>query len=267
MDKTLAKGIQVLETLADSDTPMSVSEVAEVCNLARSNAHRVLNTLLEFGYVSQDEVSKRYRMTLRVWSLGSKAVDRLNFRKEAMPFMERLNDETGETTHLSVLNELSVIYIDKLEAKHAVRTFTRIGGMAPAFCVATGRAILAFLREEIIEAAIAEAMPFTENTITEPDSLRAELSATRGRGYAVNRGEWRGGAYGLAVPIFSATNHVVAAIGISAPAERMPDERIAELVEYLKRIGTELSRNLGASEAFLCTEERTVNQTTHAARP
>ncbi|MDW5377766.1 IclR family transcriptional regulator [Halomonas sp. HP20-15] len=251
MDKTLVKGIHVLETIAASDSPMSVSEVAEACGLARSNAHRVLSTFLKLGYLSQDESTRRYRMTLRVWSLGSRLVDRLDFKREALAFLERLNNETGEATHLSVLNGHNVIYIDKLEAKHAVRTFTRIGGIAPAFCVATGRAMLAYQNDETIEDAIAQSTSFTENTITDHEALREELRLTRLRGYAVNRGEWRGGAYGIAVPVFSATNHVIAAIGISAPAERMSDDRIEHLAILLKELGRELSRNLGASNALM----------------
>lgn len=255
MDKTLVKGIHVLETIANSDSPMSVSEVAETCGIARSNAHRVLSTLLSLGYLSQDESTRRYRMTIRVWALGSKLVDRLDFNREAVPFLEKLNQETGETTHLSVLNGYNVIYINKLEARHAVRTYTRIGGIAPAFCVATGRAMLAYQNDDAIEDAIkdaiAQAVPFTENTLTDPEALREELRLTRLRGYAVNRGEWYGGSYGIAVPIFSATNQVIAAIGISAPAERLPEDCIEQLAIFIKDLGQKLSRNLGANDASM----------------
>lgn len=251
MEKTLVKGINVLETLASHESPMSVSEVSKACDITRSNAHRLLTTLLELGYVTQDEITKRYRMTLRVWSLGSRIVDRLNFKREALPFLEKLNDATGETTHLSVLDDINVIYIDKLEAKHAVRTFTRIGGTAPAFCVATGKAMLAYQKERTIEEAIAHATQFTANTITDAATLREELKMTQQRGYAVNRGEWRGGAYGLAVPVFSASNEAIAAIGISAPTDRMSEDRVEGLANFLKTIGYELSLSLGATESVL----------------
>ncbi|MES1923747.1 IclR family transcriptional regulator [Salinisphaera sp. T31B1] len=239
--------MKVLETLADFDEPASVSELAEACGLTRSNAHRVLATFQTLGYVAQDSRSRRYHMTLRVWSLGSKAVERLDFKQEARPFLDRLNEMTGETTHLSILDDIDVIYIDKLEARHAVRTFTRIGGRAPAICVATGKAALAFSRPERIDRAIAGIEKFTDSTVTDPSALRAELDAVREQTFAVNRGEWRGGAYGLAVPIFSALDEVVAAIGISAPRDRMAEDRIEALTDEIKTIGRQLSVRLGAS--------------------
>jgi len=250
MDKTLIKGLKVLEMLASFDEPASVSEIAYACGLTRSNAHRVLATFQALGYVAQDSRSRRYHMTLRVWSLGSKAVDRLDFKQEARPFLEQLNDMTGETTHLSILDDIHVIYIDKLEARHAVRTFTRIGGRAPAICVATGKAALAFTSPERIERAVSQIEKFTDSTVTDPDALRAELDTVRTQAFAVNRGEWRGGAYGLAVPIFSATNEIIAAIGISAPRDRMSEERIESLVDKIKAIGCQLSERLGATGQY-----------------
>jgi len=247
MDKTLVKGLGVLETLAHHDKPMAVSEVAAACDLTRSNAHRVLSTLSQLGYVNQDEVSRRYGLTLKLWALGASLVDRLNLKEVAAPFLRELNEITGETTHLSVRDGHDIIYIDKLEARHAVRTFTRIGGRAPCHCVATGKAILAFQSEAVIDQACESVVSFTQRTITDPIAVREEIYRTRERGYAINRGEWRGGAYGLAVPVQGADAKVAAAIGISAPGERMPDDRIEHLVPILKRIGAQMSQALGAT--------------------
>lgn len=242
MDKTLAKGLDIVEMLARHESPMSVSEVALARGLTRSNAHRVLATL---GYVTQDAQTRRYALTLKLWTLGALIIARLDLKSVATPFLHELNEVTGETTHLSLRDGSEIMYIDKLEAKHVVRTFTRIGGKAPAYCVATGRAMLAFQDRPTIDHACEEAVGFTPATITDPIALRDELHRTRERGYAVNRGEWRGGAYGLAVPIRNVHGRVDAAIGISAPRERLPETRIAELVPTLKRLGEDMSRALG----------------------
>jgi DNA-binding IclR family transcriptional regulator len=218
MDKTIAKGLRVLETLAHQETPMAVSEVATVCDLTRSNAHRTLAIL---GYVEQKPISCRYKLALKIWSLGASLIARLDIKEVATIFLCELNEVTGETTHLSVRDGHEILYIDKLEAKHAVRTFTRVGGRAPAFCVATGKAMLAFQNEVVVEQACNAIVTFTPQTTSDPIMLREELYFTRVRGYAINRGEWRGEAYGLAVPIRDVEGKVNAAIGISAPCDRL----------------------------------------------
>lgn len=248
MDKTLIKGLRVLEILATYEEPVSVSELAAACNIAKSNAHRVLKTFLTMGYVTQEPATRRYRLTLRVWSLGSKTIERLDFKREAQPFLSELNKLSGETTHLSILDRYEVIYIDKLEAVHAVRTFTHIGGRAPAYCVATGRALLAYQSEDVIAQALAETPAFNNATETDPDRLRDILNEVSRSAIAINRGGWQGGAYGLAAPIFSAANRPVAAIGISAPRERMPEDRIAELAPQIVDIACRLSIALGATD-------------------
>lgn len=245
MDKTLAKGLGVLETLARDEHPMAVSEVARACSLTRSNAHRVLATLAELGYVEQEPASRRYALTLKLWSMGASLIARLDIKSVAVPYLRELNEVTGETTHLSVRDGHEIMYLDKLEARHAVRTFTRVGGKAPAFCVATGKAMLAFQDAAVIEQACEAATSFTARTITDPVAIREELQRIRERGYAVNRGEWRGGAFGLAVPVRDAEGRVSAAIGISAPSDRLPDSRIEELVPVVIRLGADMSRALG----------------------
>lgn len=249
MDKTLAKGLGVLETLAREERSMAVSEVARACGLTRSNAHRVLATLAELGYVSQESASRRYALTLKLWSMGASLIARLDIKQVAAPFLRELNEATGETTHLSVRDGHEIMYLDKLEARHAVRTYTRVGGKAPAFCVATGKAMLAFQHDTVIEQACENAVSFTTRTVTDPVAIREELRRVRERGYAVNRGEWRGGAFGLAVAVRNAEGGVEAAIGISAPADRLPDSRIRELVPLVIRLGAEMSTALGYTDS------------------
>jgi DNA-binding IclR family transcriptional regulator len=249
MDKTFAKGIRLLETLVEAGEPATVTELARRCELTKSNAHRLLATLQELGYVSQHAETKRYVPTLKLWELGATVVGRLTLREVAAPFLRELNEITGETTHLSVLDRGEIIYIDKLEAKHAVRTYTRIGGRAPAYCVATGKAMLSHQDEWLLEEVSGHLLRFTDRTLTDPIALREELYRIREQGYSLNRGEWRGGAYGLAVPVHDSTERVVAAIGISAPEDRMPQPRIDELVPILKRIGGDMSRALGSRKS------------------
>ncbi len=108
--------------------------------LTKSNAHRLLQTLVGCGYVRNLAQSGRYELTLKVWTLGAAVVGRLDLKTVASEYMERLCQLSGETVHLSVLDGAEVMYIDKIDSPQPVRAYSRIGGRVPAYCVATGKA-------------------------------------------------------------------------------------------------------------------------------
>lgn len=114
--------------------------------------HRLLATLQTQGFVRQaPPPSSTYELTLKIWELGSYVVKRLDFVAIAHPAMETLAQATGETVHLSVLDDTDVVYVDKIESKHQIRAHTSVGMRAPAFAMATGKAMLAHEPDEALE--------------------------------------------------------------------------------------------------------------------
>lgn len=243
MDTTLLKGLDVLEAIATRAEPCGVTELAQELGLVKSNVHRVLQTLAHRGYVRKDERSGRYACTLKIWELGATVVDRLDVRPAARPAVEALAARTSETVHLSVLDGNEVIYIDKVDSPHPVRAYSRIGGRAPAYCVATGKALLAHAPEALVSEISLK--KYTARTITDPEALRKELRRVREAGYAINRGEWRGSVGGLAAPILDPQRGAVAAIGISGPVDRLSANRLRELAPLVVKAARETSRALG----------------------
>lgn len=219
MEKTLAKGLAVLETLARLGHPVGVTETAKAIGLQKSNAHRLLRSLADLGYVRQVEDTARYELTLKLWEMGQRVIVRMDIATEATPAMRRLAAATQETVHLSLLDGDEVVYVHKIESPHPVRAYSAIGGRAPAHCVATGKALLAFQPPDAVDLSAAR-KPFTPATITDPLALRAELDRIRKSGHAINKGEWREGVFGVAAPILDASGRAVAAIGISGPQDR-----------------------------------------------
>lgn len=242
MDTTLTKGLRILEMLCQSDRRRGVTELANELGLQKSNTHRLLQTLTQLGYVEKDEDGGRYGPTLRLWELGAMVADRLDLRVVARPYLTKLAQETQETVHLSILSGLEVIYIDKVDSPFPIRAYSRVGGRAPAHCVATGKVLLAF-SGETVEKALLTSKPkrYTSTTICTPDELRKQFSLIRRRGFATNRGEWREGVNGLAVPIFDHSGKAIAAVGITLP----PVQPSRDLIENLKRRAFEISRSLG----------------------
>lgn len=245
MDKTLAKGMSVLEVLVAADGPQGVSQLARKLDLSKSNTHRLLQTLSALGYVASKE--GRYYLTPKLWVLGADLMSRLDVRRIALPELERLAEDTQETVHLSVLDNDEVVYVDKIDSPQPIRAYTKIGGRAPAWCVATGKAMLAFQPQEQIERVARQLKPFTSLSISDAPSLRRELQEVRELGYAVNRGEWREEIGGLAAPIFDSRATVVAALGISGPTGRINAQAIDRFAPKVREAARAVSRQMGAN--------------------
>src|SRR3982751_2520970 len=124
----------------------------------------------------------------------------MNIRNAATAEMEKLLKLTRETVHLSVLDGDEVVYVHKLDSPEPVRAYSEIGGRAPAYCVATGKAILAWQDDAYLQQLSRRLARHTEKTITKPTELMQELERIRVAGFAVNRGEWRETVWGVASP-------------------------------------------------------------------
>ncbi|WP_414476354.1 IclR family transcriptional regulator [Microvirga sp. M2] len=246
MDKTLLKGLNVLEHVAAREGGVRITDIAAELDLTKSNAHRVLKTLEHAGYLRQDPKSREYGPSLKLWELGSAIVGRMDIRTHASDVLRRLANEARESVHLSVLENGEVIYIDKIDSPAAIGAYTRIGGRAPAYCVATGKAMLCYLPEDELRPILAHLNRHSKNTIVDPEELRRELMTSRQRGYTLNRGEWRDNVWGIATAIRGASSNVIAAIGVSGPEFHFDQEgRCEALAEMVMRAGREISGRIG----------------------
>ena len=191
MDKTLLKGLRVLETLAASPQPMGVTTLSRALDLTKSNAHRTLQTLVAAGYARSNPETATYECTLKLFEVASTVVSRLDVRQIADPYLQQLAHATHESIHLSVLDGLDVIYLNKIESPQPVRAYSAIGGRAPAHCVASGKALLAWQSDDMLAGLPEDLAQWTPHTLNTRDALLADLAETRRRGFSINCGEWR----------------------------------------------------------------------------
>ncbi|HEY4065515.1 MAG TPA: IclR family transcriptional regulator [Burkholderiaceae bacterium] len=245
MDTTLLKGLQILEALASSDASRGVSELARELGLTRSNVHRTLKTLCSAGYVRQSDSSDNYECTLKLFQLGGAVLARVNVRQVAEPQMEALAAKTRETVHLSVLDDTDVIYLSKIDSPQPVRAYSTVAGRAPAYAVATGKALLAFQPEGYAARFADRFEAFTPRTLVTISALQHEIETIRQQGYAINRGEWRESVGGLAAPIFDASRRAIAAVGISGPVERLKPAVLKSFTPDVVQAARSISRSLG----------------------
>jgi DNA-binding IclR family transcriptional regulator len=220
MNNTLLKGLAVIELLSRSERPLNLTQIGKELGMAKSNVHRLMQALVETRFVLRDEASGTYSPSIKLWELGSAVLGKLDLRRHAERQMDALMEQTGESVHLSVLDGIEVVYVHKIDSASPVRAYSQIGGRVPAYCVATGKALLAFSSERVVELACSTLRRHTDSTITDRDEFLKEMRIVRQRGYAINRAEWRQGVWGLAAPVLDARGFVIAAVGISGPAER-----------------------------------------------
>lgn len=245
MEKALIKGMRVLELLAAAEKPLGVTEIAEQLGLGKSAAHRPLSTLTSLGYVQHDEETGRYSASLKMWEVGTQVLVRLDLKRAASAPMAALANATLETVHLSVFDHGEVVHIDKIECKHPIRAYSRVGGRVPSHCIATGKAMLAFQPEAVIESLAKNLKPVTPRTVVGREQLLKELEEVRRHGYAFSQGGWQEGVNGLGAPVRDATGAVVAAIGISGPANRLGRTHSRRYLGFVLEAANDLSAALG----------------------
>jgi IclR family transcriptional regulator, KDG regulon repressor len=237
--QTLARGLRLLQAIADGGEGVAVRELARSAALPRSIVQRLLHTLEAEGFLERHPSQVGYRLSIKLWGLGCAAVRRLTVRDVARPYLEALSARTSEMTKLGVLDDTDVVYIDRVECPLAVRAYVPIGGRAPAHSVATGKAILAFLPREKMRGGARG------RDGGQSKSLQAEFEQIRRRGYAVNRGEWEQAVGAIAAPIFDAQGDAVASIGIILPSHRLTAAKATQMGVWTATAAAEISRKLG----------------------
>ena len=244
--QALDRAFAVLDLLGESDTPLGLAQVASSLQLHKSTAHRFLMVLERHRMVERTS-SGKFRLGLRLFDLGNRAIEQYDLRDRAQPHLRRLVAETEETAHLCILEGAHVIYIDKIEPARSVRMITRIGASNPVHCTSVGKAILAFLPEERIADILRRTRfeRFTHRTIATPEALRTEIEKTRRRGYAVDDEELEEGLRCIAVPLLDAQRQPVAAVSISGPSFRVTAQKLPAIANQLLQCVRGISADMG----------------------
>lgn len=246
IDKTLSKGLALLEHMSQMNHPARVSELARSSNLTKSNVHRLLQSLRKLGYIRQCTTSAAYELTPKMWEIGSSYLSHTDIHTAAFDDMHSLGRASKETIHLSILDHHDVIYIGKIDSRLPIQAYSHLGARAPIHAVATGKAILAYQRPDALQDILPEALePYTDTTLITREQLMEELILVRKNGYAINKGEWRTGVNGIAAPIWNDSREVCVGIGITGPAERMDHSSLLDFAPIVVQAAKNISRKIG----------------------
>jgi DNA-binding IclR family transcriptional regulator len=271
--QAIERAMAILNAFTAEEPELRVSELADRLGLHKSTVHRFLVNLETAGLVERTPRTGRYRLGMRLFELGSLVLQRMDLWDEALPFLESLVRDSGETGHLAVLDGGEAIYIERVEARRALRVPSAVGRGYPAHATNLGKVLLAYTDPGQLESWISERglAAFTANTITDATQLRAELAAIRERGYAVDNEEYDEGLRCIGSPVWDHNGRVVAAVGIGGPVTRITPARIEELADLVMAAARGLSRRLGAHQSGAYTSPgvrlRTTSEHSPPARP
>lgn len=230
--QSIDRVFDIVEALSSSPHGMSLTDLAAAVGLHVSTVHRLLASLSSRGYVQKDIETGKYRLTLKMFEVGSRAACGVNLVSIARPYLERLAEFSGEAVHLVARMGDEVVYLYKEDTSSSIaRMASFVGLKNPMYCTGVGKCILANLPPEAVRGIWDRSVitAFTPNTITDLDRLTAELKQIKAQGYALDNEEHEPGVFCIAAPIFDYSAHPVAAISVSAPASRMEPERIKEI--------------------------------------
>jgi IclR family acetate operon transcriptional repressor len=233
---------RILEELARSQR-LGLKEITQNTSIAKSTVFRILNTLVQIGYVIRDS-NRYYRISPMLGRLVNEEAIHEELRRLALPLMLELRDKYGETVNLGIQEYDKVTYIEVVPSEFALRLQESRGASVPAHASALGKAILAFSPQSVVEQVVRphHLQSITPNTITDPDGFLTEIKHVHKVGFAFDRGEGSLLAVCIGAPILNEHGDAIAAMSISGPASRFNPKRDSPVIASLLKVTTELSR-------------------------
>jgi DNA-binding IclR family transcriptional regulator len=245
--QVLDRTLQLLDILAESNRELGTAELTTRLSLNKSTVHRLLMVLKRHQLVRKNPVQAKYGLGMKLFELGTRAVNGIELRARAEPFLKRLVDETDETAHLCILDQTEMVSIANLPGPWTLQIPSTIGRRAPLHCTAVGKAFIAFLPNRVLTGLLSQLTlkRFTAHTIVTRTALKTELSRVRERGYAIDDEEIEQGLRCVGAPIRDHTGRVVASVSIAGPIYRVTKARLPALVRTTVTIARDFSRSIG----------------------
>jgi DNA-binding IclR family transcriptional regulator len=246
---TVAAALRVLSFMAAQQGPVAAATLARALDLPRSSTYRLLAELAEQGFVLHFPEARRYGLGIAAFELSAGYVRQEPVTRLGRPVLAALVDRVGESAHLAVLAGREVVYLVEERAPRRPALVTDVGVRLPSHLTASGRALLAELPREQVRALFPDASAFTRRggPAQTAAGLRAELTATRARGYATEDGEITEGLASVAVAVRERSGWPSCSLALTFPTGDVDDGRRGELVQVLQRHAQELRRRLYGS--------------------
>jgi IclR family KDG regulon transcriptional repressor len=244
--RSVARAAALLKALAARGKPMGLSDLARSIGISKPATFHLLRTLEIEGFVAKHP-DATYQLDWGLYELGSAVIRSVDLTRVTRIHLDRVAEETGEAVLLSILDDDSILYLDRGQSTESFSMVANVGRRSPLHTNASGKVLLAYQDQPFIARVLATKLSAnTPTTICDPHELEQQLLEARRDGYATCWQEQELGLCSIAVPIFDYTGRACAAMAIAGPAERVTKDWVPTIVRRLHEEAHEISVKLGA---------------------
>ncbi len=241
----LQKALRILGLFTPEQPEWRSSQISDSVGIPLSTVGRILSNLVDGGLLRRD--GDVYRVSSGAFRLARAAVEGQSFAKALGPIVERVRDETDETTSFYIQEGATRLCMVVSEAKQLLMRRLWVGHSLPINAGAPGKVLLAYSSEARKALESVGSVSFTEATIIDREELEVELDGIAARGYAVSEGEWHAELSGVAAPVFGERGLLAGALGVSVPSIRLTSETRETFIRAVVEGARDASRLLGYS--------------------
>ena len=244
---SVQRAVDILNLFDARHVELGTTEIASALGLPKSTISGLVHTLEANNLLEQNNTNRKYRLGVRLVEYGSLLLNQIDLRLVAMPFLENLLTWCNESVNLAVWDGSYVVYIERLFGTNLLGMRSEIGKREPIHTTALGKSILSCLSERDLQNEInrVDLFPKTPYTLTNPDALINDIRLSHQRGYAIDNEENELGGRCVAAPILDFRGKPVAALSISVPMQRLPEENFPKFGLKVMEVSNAISRRLG----------------------
>lgn len=245
---SVVRALQIIEMIAQHEEGLKMNDVIRTLDLPKSTGFNLLKTLTSKGYLRMEEDTKRYKIGIKSFQIGTSYFKGFDLPREAQPELKRLTIDTAETVNLAIFTDSRAVFAESVTSSETIYwSNSPRSNEPPLHCTGVGKLFLANLTQEEFDKIIdaIELTRFTEKTIVTVDALHKDLSKTADRGYSIDDEEYQLGVRCVALPIYNYTNRAVAAVSISSPSGRLTDKKIPTIANRIRESTKCISKLLG----------------------
>lgn len=240
--QALLKGLAIFECFKNDQEEYGVTELGLLVDLPESGVQRILNTLEFTGYIYQNPLNRRYRLSPKIICQCNRAATFLRWKEMAHKHMTDLNELYGETVNLAIRDGDGAVYIEVVESRHVLRPNLVKGIRYPLHCSALGQSLLLDLSEQTLLSVLPiELEAHTPKTVTDKQALLEKIRLAKDRQYTVDDEEYQLGLVCVGAPVRGVGNRIVAAVSMSTPTVRMTPEKFKTVVVQIKETAKKIS--------------------------
>lgn len=244
---SLEKALDILCSFDLDDSEFTAQEIADAQNLPLSTIYRYLDVLVQRGFLAKEPGNPKFTLGLTLFKLGNIAASRIQLMDVALPHMQRLSRQAGETVLLTVPSGYEAICLERVETRRLIKLSLERGASLPLYAGASSKILLAYQEESFVDTMIAERglQRLTKYTLTHPARLKKELKKIREQGFAFSDSEADLGARAVAAPIFGHQGKLIAGLTVAGPADRIKTNEVDRLAAQVVSTADTIFQELG----------------------